>query len=42
MLFDHESDPGETNNLAGDPQYGKIRDELAKTLRAALPRERTP
>lgn len=31
-LYDHEVDPLEWTNLAGDPQYKQVKDELAKWL----------
>ncbi|MDX1638910.1 MAG: sulfatase [Balneolaceae bacterium] len=34
MLFDHEKDPDETNNLADDPAYEDIVQELSKQLKA--------
>ena len=40
-LYDHETDPGETYNLANLPEYEELVDELSKTLRdgwrSALP-----
>ncbi|MGD9857019.1 MAG: sulfatase/phosphatase domain-containing protein, partial [Planctomycetaceae bacterium] len=34
QLFDMESDPRETSNLAGDPQYAAAIRELRQQLRA--------
>lgn len=34
QLFDVEADPDETANLAGDPEFEAVRDELADELRA--------
>lgn len=31
-LYDHQQDPMEWTNLAGDPQYNEIKDSLAKRL----------
>ncbi|MHC4788233.1 MAG: sulfatase/phosphatase domain-containing protein [Planctomycetota bacterium] len=31
-LYDLQRDPGETNDLAGDPQFREVREELADTL----------
>ena len=40
-LYDHEADPGEHTNLAGDPAYAAVQSELAELMaggwRAALP-----
>lgn len=33
MLFDHNSDKDETNNLAADPAYKSIEEELSEKLR---------
>jgi len=33
-LYDHEPDPGEYRNLAGDPQYADVVAEMRKMLRA--------
>jgi arylsulfatase A-like enzyme len=33
MLFDHEADPHETKNLAGDPILAQVQAELAKRIR---------
>jgi N-sulfoglucosamine sulfohydrolase len=35
-LYDHESDPGEMNNLAGDPEYAAALDEMRAVLDAHL------
>lgn len=32
MLFDHKTDPHETKNLADDPEYAKVRADLAAQL----------
>ena len=32
-LYDHDRDPGEYYNLAGDPQYAETINELSKMLR---------
>ena len=37
-LYDHESDPAEWNNLAGDPKYDGAKSQLAKWL----PRQNVP
>lgn len=37
-LYDHQSDPHEWTNLAGNPQYAKIKDRLARWL----PNENVP
>lgn len=34
VLFDHDSDPGETRNLAGDPRHAAIVEELRERLRS--------
>ena len=31
-LYDHETDPDEWTNLAGDPDYASIKAELARSL----------
>jgi iduronate 2-sulfatase len=31
-LYDHSNDPGEHNNLAGNPEYEPVKDELATWL----------
>jgi hypothetical protein len=31
-LYDHETDPLEWTNLAGDPKYEKVKEELARFL----------
>jgi iduronate 2-sulfatase len=36
-LYDHDSDPREHNNLAKDPQQGKVMEELRKLLREGFP-----
>jgi len=36
FLYDLQADPHERNNLVGDPQYVKIRAELAKTLKRRM------
>jgi arylsulfatase A-like enzyme len=41
-LYDHKSDPKEWHNLAGDPAYQKIKDELAKSLPSAWARDALP
>jgi uncharacterized sulfatase len=33
-LYDHDADPEEANNLAKDPKYGKVVEELKQLLRA--------
>jgi arylsulfatase A-like enzyme len=32
MLYDHQRDPGERNNLAGNPEYAIVQSELAAAL----------
>ncbi|MEX2526225.1 MAG: hypothetical protein WEA09_01190 [Gemmatimonadota bacterium] len=32
ILYDHEADPGEHRNLADDPAYREVMDELAQWL----------
>jgi arylsulfatase A-like enzyme len=39
MLFDHDSDPGERKNLAGDPKHAETRKQLSALLRK-LPAEK--
>lgn len=34
MLFDHKNDPNELKNLADDPAFAKVRDELAELAKA--------
>ena len=34
MLFDHEADPHETRNLAADPRFEKVKNELAARVKA--------
>lgn len=41
-LYDHESDPGEMNNLAGNPEYAKTAARLAKTIRARIADAKKP
>jgi hypothetical protein len=36
MLFDHESDPHETKNLADDPNFAAVRKELAALVEKHL------
>jgi choline-sulfatase len=36
LLFDIENDPGELHNLASEPAYGSIRDEMLASLRSIL------
>ena len=38
MLFDESADPGETKNLADDPQFARERAELAGRVKAFLRR----
>lgn len=35
-LYDHESDPGEMNNLAGNPEFETLQEELAQQLLARI------
>lgn len=38
-LYDHDADPGEYNNLAGDPQYASVADELRARMQKNWPEE---
>jgi arylsulfatase A-like enzyme len=37
MLFDEAADPHELKNLANDPEYKHVREELADLLHKTLP-----
>ena len=36
MLYDHQKDPGENNNVAGNPEYAKIVVKLERMLQARM------
>ena len=40
-LYDHDQDPGEFTNLAENPKYASVMEELGKRLRAARERAKT-
>ena len=41
-LYDHEADPGERVNLAGDPRWEKVRADLHQRLVAWYDPEKNP
>jgi len=41
-LYDLEDDPMETNNVAADPAYNQVREELYERLRDRLERDNDP